>query len=158
MQTSILWSPYPRLIKLWQIQFHVRILKNMAILMVDRYVLQSCDVWNNLFIHLWYNTSYNVNIASIKATIPCLDVGVPNGNCAASVSAEFWWCIWWNIVALDCRSMYSFAPGDRCCISIKISQIYRKLCHAPDTVSLLLLYEAFLGPEVTINNTQDMGA
>ena len=134
--TSILWSLYLRLIKLSQIQFPVRISKNMVIQMVDRFPAAK------LF------TFFQINVKIFETNAWFTDTGVSNGNSSSSVSAEHWWGIWGDTITLDSWGLYTVTTGDSCCISITVIEIYWKLRHASNALCLLLLYETFFGPKV----------
>lgn len=74
--------------------------------------------------------------------------GISNGYSSPSIPAKHWWGIWWNTLALDCWCVHSLAIGCGCCLSLQIIKVYWQLCDASNTFHLLLLHEAFFGPQV----------
>ena len=70
------------------------------------------------------------------------DSGDANGHCFAQVLTEYWWCIWWDNAFRDSRVLYTVALDDSSYLFVKVVKVYGKLCHASNTVHLLLLYEA----------------
>lgn len=93
----------------------------------------------------WNSPSHNTLKLMSKFIV---DTGISNGHCSPSVPARHWWGIWWHTFTLDCWNLYSSATGGSCYLSLKVSKIHRKLCHASYTVHILLLYETFFGPKV----------